>query len=89
MGESKSTAWPKYRSHKVIEAAPICEIVEHGGTLSLLVKPYGDDRVERFVPTEATMIARANVGDFAIQYPDGYKSVSPAQAFMDGYTPEP
>lgn len=79
--------WPKYQSHKIIEAAPIFQIVEHGGALSILVKPYGDDRVERFVPTEAGMIVRAAVGDFAVRYPDGYQSVSPAKAFREGYTP--
>jgi hypothetical protein len=78
--------WQKYRSHKVVEAAPICEIVDAGGTLSILVKPYGDDTVERFVPTEHGMIARAEVGGYAVRYPDGYKSVSPKEAFEEGYS---
>ena len=81
------TPWTKYRSHKVIEAAPICEIVEHGGTLSILVKPHGDDGpIERFVPTEEAIILRAQIGGYAVRYPDGYKSISPKAAFEEGYT---
>lgn len=83
--------WPKYVSHKVVQAAVIFDVVEHGGTLSILVKPYGDHRVERFVPTEPAMVARAEVGGFAVRYepdvryPEGYRSISPRQAFLDGY----
>jgi hypothetical protein len=80
------TEWPQYESHKIVRAAKIVEIVEHGGNLSILVKPYGDDTVERFVPTEPAMILRAEVGDWAMLYPDGYKSISPAKQFEEGYT---
>lgn len=78
--------WPRYESHKIVQAAPIVDIIDHGGTLSILVKPYDDHRVERFVPTEPGMIARAEVGGFAIIYSDGFKSVSPQTAFASGYT---
>ena len=81
--------WRSYRSHKVIQAAPIVEIAEHGGTLSILVKPYGDHTIERFVPTEPGMIPRAEVGGYALKYPDGFKSVSPKLAFEVGYRPVP
>ena len=32
------------------------------------------------------MAVRASVGDYAVIYSDGYKSVSPKKAFEDGYT---
>ena len=81
------TDWPKYESHKIVQAAKIVAIAEHDGVLSIMVRPYGDDRLERFVPTEDAMILRAEVGGYAVIYPpDGYKSVSPAKAFEDGYT---
>lgn len=77
--------WPKYLSHKVVSAAEIVEIVEHGGTLSLLVKPYGDHTVERFEATEPAMTARAEVGWYAVKYDNGFQSVSPGDEFRKGY----
>lgn len=79
------TDWPKYQSHKIVQAAPIVEIVDAGGTLSILVKPYGDDRVEAFVTTEPGMMARCEPGDYAMIYRDGYRSVCPKKEFDDGY----
>ena len=39
--------------------------------------------------TVPDMTARATMGDWAMVYPDGFKSISPAKAFEDGYTPCP
>lgn len=83
-----TSLWPCFVSHKTVKAAPIAFIVEGGGVLSILVKPYGDDRVERFEPTEPAMIARAEVGGYAVVYEDGFKSVSPKAPFEAGYTRE-
>ena len=35
------------------------------------------------------MAERAQIGDYAILYPDGFKSVSPRKAFEEGYTRKP
>ena len=78
--------WPQFESHKVVKAAPITEIVDVGGTLTILVKPYGDHTVERFEPTEPAMVARAEVGGYAVIYDGDYRSVSPKGAFEAGYT---
>ena len=77
--------WPKYESHKIVRAAPIFDIVDAGGQLHILVKPYGDDRVERFVPTESAMIAHAEIGGYGVIYDGDYRSVSPKAAFEAGY----
>jgi hypothetical protein len=80
------TDWPKYESHKIVQAAPIMEIVDAGGNLTILCKPFDDHTVEAFYPTEPAMIARAEVGGYAVVYSDGFKSVSPKKAFEEGYT---
>lgn len=76
---AKMTDWPKYRSHKVIQAMPITGITGDGVLL------VGHNH-EPFHPTVPEMVAKAEVGGYAILYPDGYKSVSPKQSFEDGYT---
>jgi hypothetical protein len=80
-----SLIWPSYRCRGIVQAAPICEIGDSGGSLFVLVKPYGDDRVEIFRPTEPAMAARANVGDYAVIYRDGFRSISPRDVFEEGY----
>jgi hypothetical protein len=80
------TDWPKYESHKIVQAAPIHEIVDAGGKLCILVKPYDDHTVEAFHPTEPGMVARCAAGDYAMVYRDGYRSVCPKKEFEDGYT---
>lgn len=77
--------WPEFVSHKVVKAAPIVQISQRAGELDIWVKPFDDHTMERFVPTEPAMIARAEVGGYAIIYPDGFKSVSPKAAFEAGY----
>jgi hypothetical protein len=75
--------WPRYESHKIVRAAPIVGIVGHG---VLVVRSAQDGQTQRFEPTEPAMAARASIGDYAVIYSDGYKSVSPKKAFEDGYT---
>lgn len=78
--------WPKYESHKIVQAAKIIGIVGHGAELHLLVAPTDNASCESFQATEPSMTARAKIGDWAMLYPDGFKSVSPAKAFEEGYT---
>lgn len=78
--------WPTFRSHKQVQAAVIHSIQDVGGTLIILVKPYGDHRVETFQPTEPGMVNRCAPGDYAMRYRDGYQSVCPKKEFEDGYT---
>lgn len=71
--------WPKYESHKIVQAMPITGIAHDG---VVLVGPNH----ERFDPTEPAMTKHAEVGGYAVLYSDGFKSISPKKAFEDGYT---
>lgn len=86
------TEWPYYESHKVVQAAKIVrveEIERNSGTthvVAIWVKPSDDAPEERFQPTHQSMHDVARVGGWAMLYPDGFKSISPAKAFEEGYT---
>ena len=75
--------WPKYQSHKIVQAVQIIgfDTRDTGGKVCAVVE--GD---EPFVPNELGMLERASVGDYAMLYPDGYRSISPKIAFEEGYT---
>lgn len=80
--------WPKYVSHKVVSAAVIMQIDEPTDETTarvLFVDPLGDGKTEPFVTTEPGMMARCQVGDYAMVYRDGYRSVCPKKEFEDGY----
>jgi hypothetical protein len=81
------TEWPEYRSHKIVRAAKIVnqELDKAGNIIALEVDP-GDGAKEWFKATEPAMTARGELGGYAVIYDDGYKSVSPAKIFEDGYT---
>ena len=83
--------WPKYESHKIVQAAKIVgfNVYPGGGSArsAAIVDPGSGETT--FAPNEHVMLEKANVGDWAIIYEDGYASISPAKAFEDGYTPCP
>lgn len=80
--------WPKYQSHKIIQAAKIVAVHNDFGEGQhfFWVDP-GTGSLEKFIPTEAEMLNRAGVGDYAMLYPDGSRSVCPKASFEDGYRP--
>lgn len=71
------SAWKSYRSHKIVKAAPI----DGRNT-------FGDLLVEGviFKPNVPAMKDKAIPGDYAVEYDDGYKSISPKEPFENGYT---
>lgn len=75
------TDWPKFVSHKVVQAAPIVHVGPAG---EISVQP-NEGATEMFDPTEPGMRGHAEVGGYAVIYEDGYKSVSPKKAFEDWY----
>lgn len=79
---------PRYRSHKTVRAAPIIRIGPKTSvdTSTVLIIKLPDGSEHPFVPVVAEMADKAAVGDYAVQYDDGYRSVSPRKAFEDGYT---
>lgn len=73
-----SSNWPKYVSHKEVQAMPITGITPDG--IILVGAAH-----EPFAPTVTEMTRLAEVGGYAVIYDDGYKSVSPKAAFEKGY----
>ena len=72
---------PKYKSHKTVWALEIDHV--HGGLELHFRDPgYGPLRVE------APVLQRyfPQPGDFYVVYADGYQSISPRKAFLEGYT---
>lgn len=74
----------KWKSHKIVEAGEITEVVEGG----CYVKNAEGTPV--FLGYVAGMTARYTpvVGDFWVLYRDGYQAISPGKEFRDGYTAE-
>lgn len=70
--------WPKYKSRKIVEAMPIASI---NADKTNLILASGED----FQTTVPGMMQQAEVGGYAIRYPDGFKSVSPMAPFVEGY----
>lgn len=91
----KTPDWPRYRSHKIVQATPIVKISELersgiGPTRVLWIQPDPAGPLQSFNPTVSAMADKAEVGDYAVFYisADGYSSVSPKKEFDDGYTRE-
>ncbi len=87
--------WPafpgvaEYQSHKIVRALRIddVETTEQAIALGFYDPEYGTrfwllshDLMPRYKPV---------AGDYVVIYADGYTSISPRQAFEDGYTPMP
>lgn len=78
---------PRYRSHKEVHALEIAGVSPVDGTaddFTMFFQEHG------FAPIRVnrTLFSRymAVRGDFYVVYEDGYESISPRQAFLDGYT---
>ncbi len=93
------TEWPQYESHKVVRAARIVSVerrpvgaelanmsIEQRWALVTIMVDPGTGVFEPFQPTMLDMRNHAEVGAWAMVYPDGFKSISPARAFTEGYT---
>lgn len=83
------TDWPQYESHKVVRAAQIkaFDVTAGERVCAMVDNPSDEVLFEKFNPTVAEMLDRAEIGDWAILYDDGFKSISPAKAFEEGYRP--
>lgn len=78
-------AWKQYISHKIVQAAPIVSVGAKSSDGTNTILGLGGNEV--FSPNEQVMADKAKVGDYAVIYADGYKSVSPKAAFEEGYSP--
>jgi len=80
------TDWPEYESHKIVQALPICRVDRRDDGKVFITLRHEDGTKEEFEPTVPAMADKAEVGGYAMLYPDGFKSISPAKAFEEGYT---
>jgi hypothetical protein len=71
---------PCYKSHKLVWALQILEVQGH--TLTFVEPGFEPITVDIKVFTRYIPVC----GDYYVQYEDGYISISPKQAFKDGYT---
>jgi hypothetical protein len=77
--------WPDYISIRTIKAAKIMDIIDVAGAMTILVKPYEDDRIERFVPSMKGAVSISRKGDYAVVYPGGFCMVIAKDLFESGY----
>lgn len=75
-------ALPRFRSHKVVEAAKVVHVDE-----SALILDPGDGRDQFVQPVSEEWVQRhkPRAGGYFVRYSDGYESWSPAEAFEAGY----
>ncbi len=78
----------EYRSHKVVQAGRIDAVTRPDASGGVVV--FIEDRDGTLIAVDLTplMVARHMplAGDYLVVYADGYRSISPAKAFEDGYT---
>ena len=82
MSEQVEKEMPRYVSHKQVWALEIAGIEFH----RLTFKEAGYEPLD--TPDEMWARYKPVVGDFFVQYADGYKSFSPRKAFLEGYSNE-
>ena len=76
--------WKEYRSHRVVRAAPIEQIwVDIADNTVASVQVDGRNY---WVPNVLAMLEKADIGDYAVEYDDGYRSICPKAQFEAGYT---
>lgn len=75
----------KYKSHKIVEADKIAELVVGASSGELAL--FFADKTSRVVSAEYVNKHKPQVGGYYVRYADGYESFSPADAFESGYTP--
>lgn len=79
-----SAEMPKYRCHKEVWAlrvGAVMRLANGGAVMTPLDEGYSD------IEVSADFMARHNPvpGDYYVVYADGYRSISPAGAFEEGY----
>jgi hypothetical protein len=77
----------KYQCHKVVEAFQIRSISLNGDGFALYPCEVDEEIGDDFHRVTADFMERHTPlpGDYLVRYKDGYESISPAQAFIEGY----
>lgn len=77
---------PRWRSHKVVQAAPIIEYIAAGDLHCVWVDMGGGRKQQVNVPANFTARGGPIAGDYLVVYDEGqYLSWSPKTTFEDGY----
>ena len=87
MDQVDGARMPRYRCHKEVSAlkigdGPITLNRDGSAVLPIAEGGFAPVTVEAGVVTRYMPVA----GDYLVVYEDGYRSISPAKAFEDGYT---
>lgn len=87
MVERRMSALPKWKCHKVVEAAKVVGVTFHDGAALHLGggarERVGDEWLRR---NARGPVPESVVGGYFVRYEDGYTSWSPADVFEAGYT---
>ena len=91
MNECVSSEMPRYKSHKVVRALKIADIVypapnASGYDGSAWIVPEGQEFTQFKVDAAYMTKHKPKSGGYYVVYDDGYASWSPAGAFEEGYT---
>lgn len=82
------TALPRWRSHKVVEAAMICWLDPQAAPIrwvDVMPDQSTGEKIRVDVPANFSARGVPSVGDYLVRYEDGYLSWSPNKAFEEGY----
>lgn len=83
---------PLFACHKQVRAAEIRDVDTNGRRISVVIPTLGDEAglapVLRTLMVEDSWLEKFSPksGDWLVEYADGYRSVSPAGAFVGGYS---
>jgi len=93
MDASAQREMPRYKSHKTVWALKIKSVTPDGSAPkgaagSCLIEPCEDGYGPIRVDEEYCRKHNPQPGGYYVVYADGYKSFSPAKAFLEGYTRE-
>lgn len=77
----KETELPQWKCHKVVRASKIQKVMLTTDGAELVLE-HGSVRVDKAFMTKH----KPQVAGYFVRYADGYESVSPREAFEEGYT---
>lgn len=77
---------PQYRSHKVVQAAKIQQVVQLPDSRHKII--FEDESIPDLIPPVYWLGRYGDESDpgYYVRYEDGYESWSPSKAFEEGYT---
>lgn len=86
-GSPQQPPWPRYKSDHIVRAAKVVrfETNANGAKAFAIVDP-GDGHEQPFNSTIPDMLAKVEIGDYAILYDDNFMTFIAARQFEAGYS---